>query len=300
MKNKKTTGRKILFPPIWLMILLIIFSAAALTEVFLKGYENHPLAYAVYVTAFYTLTVFCIACWKTLPGYYKKIRKRVHDNPYANRYLEDRAFKTSISLQGSLLINVVYVITNAVSAVIYQTHWFAIFSVYYGIMAWIRFLLVCYVRKNPIGTGENRIRELKRSRTCSYILLTVNLTLSAVVLMMVYHNRGFKYQGFLIYVMAMYTFYITIAAIVDMIKYRKYHSPVMSVSKIIKLASALFSMLFLETAMFAQFGQDTPEETKRIMIMATGAGISVIVVTMALYMIIRTTKEIKEEKNKEQ
>ena len=49
-----------------------------------------------------------------------------------------------------------------------------------------------------------------------------------------------------------------------------------------------------ETAMFAQFGGDTSPEVQRIMILATGGGISVIVVAMSVYMIVRTTKEIKE------
>ena len=70
-----------------------------------------------------------------------------------------------------------------------------------------------------------------------------------------------------------------------------------SITKVIKLASALFSMLFLETAMFAQFGAETPLETKRIMIMLTGAGISITVVAMAIYMIVKTSKEIKQYKN---
>ena len=98
----------------------------------------------------------------------------------------------------------------------------------------------------------------------------------------------------------MYTFYITVIAVTDMIKYRKYKSPILSITKVIKMASALFSMLFLETAMFAQFGADTSTEVKRLMIILTGAGISVAVVTMAIYMIVQTTREIKQYKhNKE-
>ena len=115
--------------------------------------------------------------------------------------------------------------------------------------------------------------------------------------MMVFFNRGFQYQGILIYVIALYTFYITTTTIIDMVKYRKYKSPVMSMTKVIKLASALFSMLFLETAMFAQFGADTPEEIKRIMIMLTGAGICVAVVSMAMHMIVQTSREISEYKS---
>lgn len=127
-----------------------------------------------------------------------------------------------------------------------------------------------------------------------YGSLGINLALSGAVLMMVYFDRGFQYQGILIYVITMYTFYITTTAIIDMVKYRKYKSPVMSITKVIKMASALFSMLFLETAMFAQFGTDTSQEVKRIMIMATGAAISVIVISMVVYMIVKTTKEIKQ------
>jgi len=131
-------------------------------------------------------------------------------------------------------------------------------------------------------------------KLCAYILMTVNLTLSGAVLMMVFFDRGFQYQGFLIYVIAMYAFYITVTAVIDMIKYRKYKSPILSITKVIKMASALFSMLFLETAMFAQFGAETSPKVKRLMIMLTGAGISIAVVSMAIFMIVQTTKEIKE------
>ena len=293
----KRIGKKLLFPPLWVILVLCMISVAALAVVFVKGWDSLPVASLVYVTAFYSLAVLCTFCWKVFPGYYKGIKGKVYENECANRYFTDAAFKTHISLYGSLVINLIYVAVNAVSSVIYHTYWFAIFAVYYAIMAILRFLLVRYIDRNQIG--KSRIGELKRSRICAFILMTVNLALSAVVLMMVYFNRGFQYQGFLIYVMAMYTFYITITAIIDMVKYRKYNSPVMSMSKIIKLASALFSMLFLETAMFSQFGADTPAETKRIMILATGAGISVIVVVMAIYMIVRSTKEIKKYRNME-
>ena len=299
MKDWKAVGYRLLFPPLWLIFLLTVFSTVALITVFVKGLETHPLAYVVYVVSFYTLTVLCVACWKTIPGYYKSIKGKVYDNKYANRYLTDVAFKTHVNLYRSLIINLLYVAMNAVSGVIYSTHWFGIFAVYYAIMAIMRFLLIRYVGHNQIGSS--RLGELKRARLCAYILMTVNLALSGAVLMMVYFDRGFEYQGFFIYVMALYTFYVTTTAIIEMIKYRKYNSPVMSVSKIIKLAAALFSMLFLETAMFSQFGGDTSPKLQQIMIMATGAGISVIVVTLAVYMIVRSTKEIREyrKRNKE-
>ena len=67
----------------------------------------------------------------------------------------------------------------------------------------------------------------------------------------------------------------------------------MTASKIISLSSALVSMLSLETAMFSQFGQGMSQEGKRLMIELTGAGISVAVIGMSAYMIIRTSQELK-------
>ena len=290
----KEIGKRWLFPPLWRIFLLTVFSAVTLTLIFVEGWEMTPVAYVSYVVSFYTLTVLCIACRKVFPGYYKRIRSKMHENPYIDRYMTDVVYKTEIGLCRSLAINFLYVVVHAVSAFVYKTHWFGIFAAYYGIVAVMRFLLVRYVKKHPIG--ENHLEELKQARLCAAILLTVNLALSAAVLMMVLFDRGFQYRGFLIYVMAMYTFYITVSAIIDMVKYRKYKSPIMSTTKIIKMASALFSMLFLETAMFAQFGADTPPEVKQLMIMLTGAGICVVVVSVAVYVIVRTSKEVKRYK----
>ena len=295
MRDWKEIGKKVIFLPIWLIILLTIICTFALVGIFVKGLDMHPFAYVIYVLSFYTLTVICIACWKVMPVYYIKVKVKLHKNKYIDRYMTDAVFNSNVGLHSSLAINLIYVVVNAVSGYLYQTYWFGIFAAYYAIIAMIRFLLVRYVMKHSIG--DNYLGELKRARLCAYIMMTVNLALSGAVLMMVFFDRGFQYQGFLIYVIAVYTFYTTTTAIIDMVKYRKYKSPILSITKVIKTASALFSMLFLETAMFAQFGAETAPETKRIMIMLTGAGISITVVAMAIYMIVKTSKEIKQYKN---
>ncbi len=291
MKKWQKVCKKLLFPHILIVIILTLLSALGLVLVFVNGLDTSPVAYAVYVVAFYSLTVLCLACWKTIPTYYKNVKDKLYGNKYSNRYLTDKTFKIRVDLYRSLGINLIYVCINAVSAVIYSTAWFAIFAVYYSIMAIMRFLLVRYVGL------DNLIGEYKRSRVCAYLLMTVNLALSGAVLMMVYFDRGFEYQGMLIYVMAAYTFYITTASIIDIVKYRKRTSPIIATSMVIKMAAALMSMLFLETAMLSQFGNESSAEfDEGIMIMVTGAGISVIVVVMAINIIIYSTKQIKKLK----
>ena len=144
----KRVGTKLLFPPLWVILLLTVVSAAALVTVFVKGWDTSPVAYISYVLAFYTLCVLCVFGWKTLPGYWKRGKERLYANQLANRYLTDAEFKTRVSLYRSLAINLLYVAVNAVSAVVFRTRWFALFAVYYAILAVMRFLLVRYVGRN--------------------------------------------------------------------------------------------------------------------------------------------------------
>lgn len=76
------------------------------------------------------------------------------------------------------------------------------------------------------GLGEDRKCELSRYRMCGIILLMMNIALIGVVILVISDNKGFRYSGMMIYVVALYTFYITVMAIINMVKYRKINSPV--------------------------------------------------------------------------
>ena len=292
---------RLLYPPVWIIALLVTICTVALIYTFVGKYETHPVAYFTYVISFYTLTTVVMRCIKTFPDIYRKIKGGVYKNPTGNRLMTDMKFRTHVSLYGSLGVNLLYVTLNVVLGFLYHTSWFFVLAFYYTILAVMRFLLLRFV--NRVGIGENRFKELRRSRLCGYILLSVNLALSGAVLMILYQNKGYEYHGILIYVMAAYTFYITTVAIINLIKYKKLGSPVMSMTKIISMAAALVSMLSLETAMLSEFGKDMSEENKRLMIMLTGAGVSVCIITMAVYSIIKNSSEIKkimENKNYEE
>ncbi len=290
----KKIGKKLLFPPVWLMVLLTVISATSLTAVFIKGWEQTVPAYAVYVLSFYTLSVVTVFCVMVLPKRYSTIKKRIYENPLGNRYMTDRVFRTKVSLNISLAVSILYAAGNIWFWHILQSWWFVVLALYYVIMAVMRFLLVRYVRIQNIGA--NVLGEWKRTRLCAYILLLVNISLSGAVLMILYRNRGYDYPGIMIYVMALYTFYSTIYAIVEIVKHRAMESPVMSTAKVVSLSAALVSMLNLETAMFAQFGADMAQKDQNLMIILTGAGISATVVTLSALLIVKATKEIRRAK----
>lgn len=288
----KKLGKRLLFPPVWLTMSFVVLSAIALLYIFINGLQEKWFAYAAYIFAFYTLTVLCIFLSIVLPKKYRGIKQKVQDTTIGNRYLEDHMFRAHVSLYVSLAVNLLYVGVNVLSYVLYRSMWFVILAVYYGILAIMRFLLVRYVRLK--GVGQDRLGELKSNVICSGILLSLNFVLSGAVLMILYQDKGFEYHGILIYVVALYTFYMTTMAIVNSIKYRKYNSPVITTTKVIALSAALVSMLSLETAMFSQFGQEMAPENQQLMIILTGAGVSITVVIMSVYMMVKSLKEIKK------
>lgn len=287
----KKIGKKLLFPPVWVIVVLTLVSAVAVPYVLINKLETAPISYVIYVVAFYTVCIITAFACVTVPRQYKQIKGKINNTTLGNKYINDGVFRTHISLYASLGVNLLYVGVNVLSYILYRSMWFIVLAVYYTILAVMRFLLVRYVRGT--GIGSDRLGELKSNVVCSAILLSVNFVLSGAVLMILYQDKGFEYHGILIYVMAAYTFYITTLAIVNLVKYRKYNSPVVTTTKVISLCAALVSMLNLETAMFSQFGQEMAPENQRLMIILTGAGVSIAVIVMSVYMMIKSTKEIK-------
>ena len=288
MEKWKRIFTKILYPPIWLMIVLTVFSAVALSTVFIKGWNESPVAYVVYVLSFYTVTALTLFAVMVLPKQYKKMRQMVHDHPLGNRYMTDAAFKVRISLFVSLGINLAYSVFNLGSGFYYRSLWIGAIAVYYILLSVIRFMLLHHMQRTQ---DAGMIAEYRSYRVTAILMMLINLTLTGIVLNMIVKNESAQYSDVFVITSATYTFYTLTVSIIDLVKYRKYKSPVMSASKAIRFAQALVSLLSLEASMLVQFGDD--ESFRRTMLALTGAGVCIIVLTMSVYMIVRANKGIR-------
>ena len=136
--------------------------------------------------------------------------------------------------------------------------------------------------------------ELIKYRNCGIVFLFMNLALSLIVFFMVYWNRTFVHHQITSIAMAAYTFTAFTMAIINIIKYRKYNSPVYSASKSISLAAASVSMMTLTSTLLTAFGDGTMTETdNKVMLALVGAAVMVFVILMAIYMIVESTKKMK-------
>lgn len=289
--------KKILFPKLWVILLGVPLAAAGLIFVFIGDFQAEWFSYPVYVFSAYMLSVVCVRIWQASKHTQQHIDAVMERAPVVQRYFTDVSFNMHVSLYRSLALNVIYAIAKFFFGVYYRSVWFGTLAIYYLLLAVTRFALVHYASRNTFGA--NMVSEWKRYRLCGMILLLMNLALTGVVIMVIQDNEGFYYAGVLIYIMAMYAFYSITVAIINVIKYRKYRSPVMSAAKVLHLAAAMVSMLALETAMLSQFGGSNSERFRYIMTGATGGGVCAVILGIAVYMICRSTMKIKMIKQEE-
>lgn len=290
-KIKNPILDKVLFPPVGVVILLVIATCIALPVVFIKGYDTHVFGYIVFGVSFYALTVATLYCIFFLPKVSKEIKSKIYQIPFGKKFFSNVVFRSKVLLNVTFIINCLYVGLNVYLFYRNSSYWFLVLAVYYMILGIMRAIILRYTLKNTLT--ENVVSEWRIARSCSVILTLINLFLSSAVLMILFTDNGFNYNGLFIYVVALYTFYLITQSIINVIKYRKFTSPVLSVAKVVSLTSAMVSMLSLETAMLTQFGADMATKEKNILIAATGGVISVIIVIMSIYVITKANKNIK-------
>lgn len=301
MERFKQLCRKIFFLPPLLTVIIAVPSFALVIFV-LTGEVDGPIAWLSYIASGYAL-IISVTAIPRLSSFSRSVRERIESHPVMDkissvplgaRYLNDVRFHTKVSLYRGFFINLLYIGIKMVSGIYYRSVWFISLAVYYILLAVMRFLLF---RRGRIKQSGNRVtEEWRRYRLCGIVLLLMNQALAGIVIFMVYQNRGYDYPGLLIYAMATYSFYAVILAVVNLVKFRKHNSPVLSAAKVVDLVSAMVSILSLETAIIAQFGDNDNMTFRRLMTGATGGGICTIVLAMAIFMIVRSTREMKKLK----
>ena len=287
----KKLGKALLFPHIVIMILLVPIATVLLVGSMVFIGTESVIAYISYVLAAYTLTVWCFK----IPHLIKFFKIFKDENKYARRWQDDTRLRVNVSLYGSLAWNALYGLFQLWLGFYHHTFWFYSLGAYYICLGVMRFFLVRHTSK--YAPGEKMQTELKKYRTCGCVFLVMNLALALIIFFMVYWNRTFEHHMITAIAMATYTFTALTTAIVNVVRYRKYNSPVFSASKAISLAAALVSMLTLESTMLTTFSDGTMTATaQKWMLSATGGTISVLIVATAIYMIVVGTKKLKQLK----
>ncbi|MBQ8425410.1 MAG: hypothetical protein IJX17_05260 [Clostridia bacterium] len=289
--NWKKIGISLLYPHIAVIICLLPISIAFLTFSLINLGSESIIAIISYLIAFYVLVVVCAK----IPNIIKFFKKVKTENEYVKRYFNDVRLRMNISLYGSLIWNIAFAILQLGLGFYHKSFWFYSMFAYYVMLGVMRFFLLIHTRKYE--ANEQTEIEIKKSILCGWLLIFMNLALAVIVFFMVYFDKTFYHHMITTIAMAAYTFFTFSFAIVNLIRYRKYKSPVYSSAKTISLIAGSVSMLTLETTMLTTFGTEESVMLGKILLPLTGVAVIGFAITMAIIMIVKGNRQRKELKS---
>lgn len=300
MNSPKEILKKIGRPPLWIAGPLIPASTGLLILGFSEPFKETAVAYISYLVSAYTLWITTIG----LPGWIRKAKKaywnlsiiqKINRTRIGHLFLNDLTFRGTLSMYQGLVVNTVYAVFRGVTACLYRSAWFAAIAAYYMFLSLARLSLVYYVnRSKRCGNPALRVLwEYKGTRACGFLILLLHTGMAGLAVQMIRDNLHNTYPGYIIYLSAAYTFYAAITATIHIFKFRKLKSPILSASKAIAFTGAMMSVMALQTAMIARFGADDAV-FRQVANTITGSVVCIGSVLIALFMIVRASKKIKE------
>lgn len=291
MKWKKI-GTALLFPPMALLLPLSPLSIGTMLYGMLRLGEAHPVTIAAYALSFYALIAWCAR----IPRIVRACKTFKEENRYTSRWLHDHRLRMNVTLSANVLWNGAYGALQLGLGIYHKSVWFCSLAAYYAILAVMRFFLVRHtLRHEP---GKEQRKELREYRACGWILLFFNLALSGMMLYMILENRVTRHHEITTIAMAAYTFLTLTMAVVNIFRYRKLGSPILSATRAVSLAAACVSMLMLENTMLTTFSgaQLSPERRMRFLGISGGA-VAAFLIVMAIYMITRSNRKLNDLEN---
>ena len=293
MGKWKKVGKLFLFPHRILIMLLFPISLALLVFSMLYFGTEHIISYVSYIFAFYSLTILCLRTHKIIAY----INDKKNSSKLLKRYKEDLDYRIKVSLYGSLAINISYSIFQLCLGIYHKSFWFSSMAVYYVLLSFVRYYLVRHTKNNKLG--EELLIEYKRYNFCGWIMLLMNLAITAIMFFIIYFERTFYHHQITTIALAAYTFLTFGLSIYNFIKYRKFNSPVYSASKTINLVAGCVSMITLTTTMLTTFGTEDVIEFRKILLTIVGIVVSLFILLVSIQIIVFSKKNINKIKMKD-
>ncbi len=291
--NWKKIGYAILFPPAWIKLIMFMLAMASILIIATDSTNILNIVFCAFAIT-YCLFVLITTSVVQIKHKQKLVTIQLHKNKFTHKYLTNIFAKTKFDLYVAVLFNILFIVFNFVSAILYKSNWFGLFAVYYTLIGLIRFLILIHIKESK--SHQNKISEHKCARLCSFLLLAFNLILSGAIFMISKYHEGFKHNGWFLYILSGTVITVIIIDVVNVLKYRNHKCPLIYVSQGIKLTSAMFSLLCLETALIAQLGINMLSEHQSFWLALSGLIISGIVILISLYTIIKSTNKLKKYK----
>lgn len=287
MKRAWAVLNRLLHPPKWVLLTMPPLVFAALIHVLLNGKHSTP------ARVIYGMSAYCLVLWVLpLPGLFRRVRacfmNRLTGTALGRKYAGDLAFRGSVSICQGMVVNFLYVGFRIFVGIRYASVWMLTIAAYHFLLGIMRLSLLLSYRSRTVQS------ELRCYRRTAWLLFLLNIPMGGMMTLMVLTDSGYSYPGYVIYLSALYTFYTIILSVINLVRFRRLGSPILSVAKVLNFVAALMSLLGLQTAMISRFST-RGEGFRSAMNAMTGGSVWLAVILLAVMMLLhsRRMKEVK-------
>jgi len=284
IKTPKTT------PLVLFYILFTLFIGGTLTLVICVPNQTiwHFILYPIsaILLSYFIYTIVYLS-----PKIKTAIINSLNKHNFTRALLLNYGYRTIIFSIFSFIINISYVAFMGTLGIINKSVWYISLAVYY--------LVLSLMKGNVYHSKIKHNTPYKQARAYRYagiMFILMTIAFSGIIVLIYTSNMMFEYAGLMIYVVATFTFYKLSLAIYNIFKARKQEDLYIQTIRNINLASALISIVVLQVAMFQSFA---PEYNTSIANGLTGAGVSLIILSLGIYMIIKANIKLKKSNNME-
>lgn len=273
--------------------LALLFVAGAVAMVVL-GYDG-VWAYVVYAGAAVFFAYAAYLLIRFIPRIKGAFARAAEKSPALRRVLHDYGARTVLFASFSFLVNIGYAVFQGVMGILAHSLWFGLLACYYLLLSGLRGGVLFAEHRLRAGSGAEEPPEgkLKIYRMCGVSLIVLDLAMCAAVTQMVLFGSPVRYGFVQVLVSAMYTFYKAILAVVNFVKAKRLRDPVVQSLRGVCAVDALISVVALETAMLATFGNGEDMLALRA---ATGFAACAIAIAIGITMTVFACRRLKAAK----
>lgn len=282
---------------IFLYVVTMICSGLALLHAALACLPD-PVGITCYVLAALTLTASCYYITIHVRQDIREVIKpAIAANPYTHKATTDYRWRTMLFAVPGMVSNMIFAGFNGIIGLTSHSAWFGTLSAYYLLLSIMRLGVVRQERRiGAIRDAQEQMRrELSVYRRNSVLFIFMAIVLAGAVVLLLHAQGGKDYPGLTIYAVAAYTFYKITMSTIQVIKVGKRKSPLLSITRRIGYIDACVSILTLQTAMFAAFGNGEEGLTRQMNGM-TGAVVCLMVLGLGIQGICCAGKKGNAEK----
>lgn len=289
----KKTVNYVLRPPWYFAVItgIITLALIAVSIYLLVTEQNAVYFYFLYgITAiFLSLTVWHIIVF--VPKIKQSLIEAMNKRKFTAAIINDYGFRAVTFSTLAFTVNVAYAVFNGAMGIISRSVWFGALSLYYIVLSALKAYVIIGSRRINKLTNDRPLLLARMYRNCGISLIILSIALSGAVAQMALTDQGFKYADIMIYVAACYAFYKITIAIIQFVKSRRHGRTINETFGLINLSDGLVSILALQTALLAAFGEGNNKLYNAI----TGTAVMLMIIAIGIFMAFGA-KRIRTEK----